>query len=238
MQVFIPLWIAEALFAGLFIVTGYPKATKKGFLFKMLACAVYTVNGLYAFSLTEKMYGYLILNGLLCGWIGDIFLGLDPFIIPKKNKKLSMTIFLIGGLFFLLGHAVYISAFLRLMLQSHAFRVLPFLLSFVCVLACFVLAFGLSKVKAGKLFVPLMVYAVCLAGMCALAICSALLVCNGQTVLQIVLIGAPLLFAFSDVTLALRCANEERFESLPMRSVSLGAYFLAQMLLGLTASLA
>ena len=51
---------------------------------------------------------------------------------------------------------------------------------------------------------------------------------------QAVLIAAPLLFAFSDVTLALRTVDKERFESLPMRAVCLAAYFLAQMLLGLS----
>lgn len=235
MKAFIPIWIAEAVFAGLFIVTGYPKATKKGFTFKMLACAVYMASGLYAYSLSAKTaYGVTILAGLVCGWIGDVFLGLDPFTEPRQNKKLSMTVFLIGGFFFLLGHIAYIVAFLRLMLERHAFRVLPFLLALGGVLLCFALVFGLAKVKAGKLLIPLTIYAVALASMCALAICTALLAYKGQSVVQCVLIPAPLLFAFSDVTLALRIADEERFESLPMRTVSLGAYFLAQMLLGLT----
>ena len=233
MQVFIPVWIAEAVLSALFIVAGYPESTKKGFVFKMLACALYTANGLYAFSLSEKaVYGVLILAGLACGWIGDAFLTLDPFIRRRQNRKLSMTFYIIGCIFFLFGHLAYIAAFLRLMRTPHAFRVLPFLLSFGGVLLCFALVYALSKVKAGKLFAPLTVYAAGLAGMCALAICAALLVFRGQTVLQAVLIAAPLLFAFSDVTLALCRADKERFGSLLMRTLCLTAYFLAQMLLG------
>lgn len=239
MQVFIPLWIAEALFAALFIVTGYPVSTKKGFVFKMIACALYTANGLYAYSLSaQTAYGVTILVGLVCGWLGDIFLALDPFAQARQNKKLSLILEAFGGLFFLLGHAAYMTAFARLMAEAHAFRFLTFAIAMGGTLVCFALAFGMSRVSAGKFTAAVAVYAVGLAGMCALAICAALSVFRGQTVLQIIMIAAPLLFAFSDVTLALRVADKERFESLPMRSVCLGAYFLAQMLLGLTIWLA
>ncbi len=239
MRVFIPIWIVEAVFAALFIVTGYPNATKKGFVFKMLACAVYTANGLYAYSTcAHTAYGATILAGLVCGWVGDVFLALDPFTQDRQDKKLSLILKAFGGLFFLLGHAAYMTAFARLMAEAHAFRFLTFAIAMGGMLVCFALVFGLCKVSAGKFNAAVAVYAVGLAGMCALAISAALLVFPGQTVLQIILIAAPLLFAFSDVTLALRVADAKRFESLPLRSVCLGAYFLAQMLLGLTILLA
>lgn len=235
MQVLIPIWIAEAVFAALFIVTGYPKATKKGFVFKMLACALYMANGLYAYSLSaHTAYGVTILAGLACGWLGDVFLALDPLTQDKQSKTLSLTLKAFGGLFFLLGHAAYMTAFARLMAEAHAFRFLTFAIAMGGMLVCFALVFGQSKVSAGKFTAAVAVYAVGLAGMCALAISAALLVFSGQTVLQTMLIAAPLLFAFSDVTLALRVADGERFESLPMRAFCLSAYFLAQMLLGLS----
>ena len=235
MRVFIPVWIAEAVFAALFIVTGYPKAVKKSFVFKMLACALYTAHGLYAYSLSaHTAYGVTILAGLVCGWLGDVFLALDPFAQDKQNKKLSLILKAFGGLFFLLGHAAYMTAFAHLMAEAHAFRFLTFAIAMGGMLVCFALVFGLCKVSAGRFTAAVAVYAVGLAGMCALAISAALPVFSGQTVLQIILIAAPLLFAFSDVTLALRVADKDRFESLPMRAVCLGAYFLAQMLLGLT----
>lgn len=239
MQVFIPIWIVEALFAALFIVTGYPKGTKKGFVFKMLACALYTANGLYAYSLSAKtVYGVTILAGLACGWLGDVFLSLHPFTQENQSRKLTLILRAFGGLFFLLGHAAYMAAFVHLLLSAHAFRFLPFAIAMGGVLACFALVFRFSKVSAGRFTAAIAVYAVGLAGMCALAINAALLVFSGRPVPQIILIAAPLLFAFSDVTLALRVADSKRFESLPMRTVSLGAYFLAQMLLGLTVWLA
>ena len=235
MSVFIPLWIAEALFAALFIVFGYPDATKKGFVCKMVACVLYIANGIYAWSLCgHASYGVMILTGLAGGLVGDVFLALDPFLQRKNNRKLRLALKMFGGLFFLLGHAAYMIAFARLLAQAHAFRYLTFALAMGCVLVCFALVFGLCKVSAGKFTPAIAVYAAGLAGMCALAICAALLVFRGNTVLQCMLFAAPLLFAFSDATLALRVADKDRFESLPMRSFSLGAYFLAQMLLGLS----
>ena len=50
-------------------------------------------------------------------------------------------------------------------------------------------------------------------------------------------IAAPR-FAFPDVTLALRYADEERFGSLTMRAVCLVPYFPVQMLPGLSVRLA
>ena len=239
MQVFIPIWIVEALFAALFIVTGYPKGTKKGFVFKMLACALYTANGLYAYSLSAKtVYGVTILAALACGWLGDVFLSLHPFTQENQSRKLTLSMNAIGGVFFLLGHAAFMTAFARLMLDAHAFRLLTFAIAFGGMLVCFAQVFRLCRVSAGRFTAAIAVYAVGLAGMCALAINAALLVFSGRPVPQIILIAAPLLFAFSDVTLALRVADSKRFDSLPMRTVSLGAYFLAQMLLGLTVWLA
>ena len=239
MQVFVPIWIAEAVCAALFILAGYPITTKKSFTFKMLSCVLYMANGLYAYSLSAKgAYGVTILVGLAFGWLGDVFLALDPFVRHKQNRKLSLVLFVIGGFFFLLGHIAYMAAFLRLLLSAHAFRVLPFLLTWGGVLLCIALTFILCKVKAGKFFVPIAIYAAGLSGMCALAICCAVLVFGGHTVTQCILIAAPLLFAFSDVTLALRSMDKERFESLTMRSICLVPYFLAQMLLGLSVWLA
>jgi hypothetical protein len=180
----------------------------------------------------------MILAGLVGGFLGDIFLAIDPFTRDKQSRKLSLAMKAFGGLFFLLGHVAYMAAFTRLLAEAHAFRFLTFALAMGCVLVCFALVFGLCKVSAGKFTPAIAVYAAGLAGMCALAICAALLVFDGNAVLQCILFAAPLLFAFSDVTLALRVADSKRFDSLPMRTVSLGAYFLAQMLLGLTVWLA
>lgn len=235
MQIFIPLWIVESVFVGLFIPAGHPLTTKKSFALKMAACALFMANGLYAYSLSaHTAYGVTVLLGLAGGWIGDVFLALDPFVRHKQNRRLSIVLFAIGGFCFLLGHLAYMAAFTCLLRASHAFRILPFLLAFGGVLLCFALTFALAKVKAGKFFVPVVLYAAGLACMCALAICCALSVFPGQTVLQAVLIAAPLLFAFSDVTLALQNADKERFGTLTMRAVCLVPYFLAQMLLGLS----
>ncbi|MBQ7542632.1 MAG: hypothetical protein IJT44_10120 [Clostridia bacterium] len=232
---FFPIWIAEALFTALFIVAGHPISTKKGFVFKMIACALFFANGMYAFSMSGKTeYGITVLVGLAAGWIGDVFLALDPFIRGKQSKKLSTTIFLFGGAFFLIGHFAYITAFARLLFIRHAFRVLPFVAAWIGICAVMALAIRLSKIPCGKLAVPIAVYAVFLGCMFALAVCAALLLYSGQTVMSCILIGAAALFVLSDVTLAIKSADRERFGSLRLRIVCLAAYFLAQMLFGVS----
>ncbi len=232
MGMIISLWIAEGLFAALFIVAGYPRSTKIGFAFKMAAGAIYMANGIYSFKINGTSFGVILLAALFFGLLGDIFLTLDPFIQDETNSRLKIVLPGIGGLFFLLGHAAYMFAFIQLLRTSDAFRFLPFAAAFGGVMACFILVFVLCKVKAGKFLAPIIVYMAFLAGTCALGICSALLTKDVMTVTRCIFISAPLLFAFSDVTLALQTADKKRFKTLTMRTVCLASYFLAQMLFG------
>lgn len=235
MKVLIILWIAEAVFAALFILTGHPVSTKSGFWFKMAACGLFIANGLYAFLLSGKTeYGVTISAGLIAGCIGDVFLALDPFIRDRKDKKLSLTLFVIGGAFFLIGHFAYITAFARMLYTTKTFRFLPFAAAWGGILIVMALVIRLSGIHAGKIAIPIAVYAVFLGCMFALAVCAATFRYTGQIVMQSILIGAAALFVTSDVTLALKSADKTRFGSLGMRMLCLVAYFLAQMMFGLS----
>ena len=235
MKLFIPLWIAEAVFAALFMVAGHPISTKKGFGFKMVACALYLGNALYAFSLSAKTaFGVTILIGILGGLIGDVFLSIDPLIREKHSKKAVFTCFLFGGLFFLGGHIAYLTAFLRLLLEADAFRFLPFAALCGGLLLIFALLLRITDIHAGKYTLPVAIYACGLCCMFALSVCTALFVTANQPILQAILIAAPILFVASDVTLAMKTADRKRFGSLGFRVFSLSTYFLAQMLFGIS----
>ena len=120
--IIIILSAAEMFFAYKFIMAGWPESTKKGFAFKMLASAVFVAAGVYAFMSVpaKSFYSKAILAGLVAGFVGDIFLTLDPFIKDKKSKMNTAAI-IIGGLCFLFGHICYIGAFVKEMLARNAF---------------------------------------------------------------------------------------------------------------------
>ena len=113
MITFLILLLPECIFTFLFIKAGYPASTKKGFFFKMCACAVFLLNGALAYYPDFSSYGRLIMIALIAGFIGDIFLTMDPFLTMEKSKKLSMFFIIIGGAAFLAGHVIYFTALMR-----------------------------------------------------------------------------------------------------------------------------
>lgn len=228
------LFILEAVFTWLFIKAGWPESTKAGFVFKMFACAVFLANGFYAFRSTEiRYYSLAIFAGLVAGFIGDIFLTLDPFIKDKKSK-VNMVVIIIGGICFLFGHIAYILAFVRTLISKGLFRI-----AFICAVwagafVLFVIIRALLKVKFGKLTAPVFAYAAVIIFMLSCAVCLAVYGIEGKPLAKTALIAAPVLFIVSDFSLVLKFFDKERFNTLPVRAINLGTYFLSQMLLGLS----
>ena len=232
------LFAADAVFAVLFIKAGYPESTKKGFVFKMFASCIFLITGIYSASPPGcGRYSYLIIAALCAGLIGDVFLTFDPFIKDKSNKKKSAFFVLLGGLFFIAGHGIYIAAFAGELKKGGAFRLPVFLagaaLAFVSV---FALIF-ISKVKPGKALAAIAVYAAAISCMFAMGLCLALGGEFPSNAARVFLIAAPLLFIISDSSLLLKAFDKERFDNLAVRSVNLGTYYLAQMLFAVTAGL-
>ena len=228
------LFILEAVFAWLFIKAGWPESTKKGFRFKMCACVIFLINGFYAFRSTEiRYYSLAIIAGLIAGFIGDIFLTLDPFIKDKKSKA-NMVVIIIGGICFLFGHIAYILAFVRTLLNKNLFK--PALVCAVWA-GVFILFLAIKlalRVKFGKLTAPVFAYAVIIIFMLSCAVCLAVYGIEGSFPVKAALIAAPVLFIVSDFSLVLKFFDKERFNTLPVRIINLGTYFLSQMLLGLS----
>ena len=234
-MLYILLFCAEAVFAALFIKAGYPEATKKGFVFKMISSTIFLLCGIYSAYPFESRYGKLIVIALALGLLGDIFLTFDPFIKDKNDKKKSAFFILLGGLFFLSGHIVYMIAFAGEIKARGAFSASVFIaFALLAFAGVFALIF-ISKVKPGKALAPIGVYAAAISCMFAMGVCLALGCFTGNLIAQILLIAAPLLFIVSDSSLLLEFFDKERFNTMTVRSINLGTYFLAQMLFGLSA---
>ena len=233
MIVYIFLFIAEAIFAFLFIKMGYPEATKKGFSFKMCAAAVFVLNGIYAyFQGVKGAYAISIIIALIFGFFGDLFLALNPFFKNKESKLLTFFV-LLGGAFFLLEHVTYIVTFAKELKEKAAFNAFIFVGILLLVLIIGVVLTAFLKLKLGKFTIPIIIYALAISSMLAISVCLAI---NGSSniKLQIILCTAPILFIISDSTLALKIFDKKRFDTMLVRTINLSTYFLAQMLFGLS----
>ena len=234
MIVYILLFVAEAIFASLFIKFGYPQATKKGFTFKMLAAAVFVLNGIYTYYQGEKTtFAISIIIALIFGFWGDLFLALNPFVKNKENSKLITVFVLIGGVFFLLEHVTYIVTFAKELKEKDAFNAFVFGGVLLAVLIIAVVLAVVLKLKLGKFTVPIIIYALAISSMLAISICLAVNA-SGNIQLQAILIPAPILFVISDSTLVLKIFDKKRFDNMPVRAINLSTYVLAQMLFGLS----
>lgn len=233
MMVYILLFIAEAIFSSLFIKEGFPKATKKGFCFKMCAATVFVLHGIYAYSQGIKdAFAISIIVALVFGFFGDLFLALSPF-IKNKESKLLIFYMLLGGLFFLSEHVTYIVTFAKELKKEDAFNAVIFGGVLLAVLIIGVVLTVTLKLKLGKFTVPIIIYAIAISSMLAISICLAVKA-GGNIKLQAILIAAPILFVISDSTLVLKIFDKKRFDNMPVRIINLGTYFLAQMLFGLS----
>ena len=233
LEIFAALFVLEAFFAFKFIMAGWPESTKKGFVYKMFASAVFVAAGIYSFvSVKEKsFYATAILCGLILGFTGDIFLTLDPFIKDKKSKMNTAAI-IIGGACFLFGHICFISAFVREMLARDAFSPVVTAAVWAGVMLVILGLKLILNIKAGKLTIPVFIYAAVIAFMAACAVCLAKSLATD--IPKAIIIAAPFLFILSDFSLMVKFFDGERFNTLPVRALNLGSYYLSQMLLAVS----
>ncbi|MCL2195881.1 MAG: lysoplasmalogenase [Oscillospiraceae bacterium] len=191
---------------------------------KMIAATLFLVAGfLSAAQRTSPINSAvtIMLIGLGLGWLGDLLLGLDPF-VPEKRKN---TVLVSGGIPFFLGHVAYIvvlAAFAPLNL---------WLLPLLAVLPILILIMH-RVFDLGKMLVPFLLYSLILGAMMMFTINVALL--GGPLGRLMILPGV--LFAISDSVLFLnKKIREKRGESMPvLHFVCLIPYFSAQSLFALS----
>lgn len=153
-------------------------------------------------------YRKLIVAGIVLGLVGDVT-------ICAKDG------FVFGMIWFALGHLAYIAALLQI--TEHPFWAIPvFIVLYGLVL---VVALRLRE-KAGKLFVPILVYAAVIATMFSLAASSVTTSCGP------LLLIAALLFTESDSMLAFGKVVKEL--NTTQELVCEYCYFIAQSLFAIS----
>ena len=92
----------QAVFSPLFLKYMWPRKNKWSLLYKMLCSLLFVATGFLAVNIADNhtRFAQMVIIGLLCGFVGDFFLGLNG----KAN-------FVIGTLFFLTNHILYCYAY-------------------------------------------------------------------------------------------------------------------------------
>jgi len=159
----------------------------------------------------------LMLVGLGLGWLGDLLLGLDPFVRPEHRNITLIS----GGIPFFLGHVAYIVVLTWLAPLN--LWLLPLLLVLPILILIMHRVFDLEK-----MLLPFLAYSLVLGAMMMFTINIAIL--GGP--LGRVLILPGVLFAISDSVLFLnKKIREKRGESVPaLHFACLIPYFSAQAL--------
>ena len=228
--------VAEVVFSTFFCSAGWPESTKKGFYYKMAASSVFLLFGILCGRFAgEETYRNLIIAGLALGWVGDVFMTFDPFLV-NKSKVAKAAAGITGGLAFLAGHICYIVAFVRLLSPVSRKTVCIFAAAVAALMCVVIIIKQALKVALGKIAPAVAVYAVMLLSMLSLAWILAFTGGKIPAFGAAVAAGA-LLFVVSDFTLALKLFAGKRFDTLNVRRIYIYTYFFAQLLIAGTLAL-
>lgn len=208
----------------------YFKINKKMLLLlKTATSACFVLLGILAyFHRNDRNYYYFILIfiGLVCGFFGDILLGLRH--IDKADKK---KLFIAGMALFLLGHICYAGAFLALFKKGWLM-----LCIFVAVI---IIAAGIAYKrhfirlhKTGKAISAYLVF------LCTVLVIAAINVgYNPNTSNMVILIGAAS-FIISDIILyIIYFANGENRPMKCIKTINIITYYLAESLFAISTAL-
>lgn len=218
-------WIVLFVLISLVLAAAYTRLTYMAspqvkLLSKTLASLSFVVLGLLCASFVGKTaYGTLVCLGLIFGALGDALLEMTECRPDRKNG-----FFLAGIAAFLLGHLMYIPAFLT---AVHA-RVSQFVLGLILFGVLFALQFPL-KLRLGRAQWPVYLYGAIVALMAGCAICSAFISASVRSALM--LLGGAL-FLISDTFLLIRLFSP--YKKWWFGTVVLATYYPAQILLALS----
>ncbi|MBQ9012181.1 MAG: lysoplasmalogenase [Bacilli bacterium] len=209
--------------ALLFTYTDYKNQYKKAVTLKFLSTLSIAFLSFISFNKVNtcsKLYFLLIFLGIICGLIGDTLLALDK-VYMRKNKNY----FLSGLISFLVGHILYITAFILIM----DINKYDFIFAVIYILIAYYIR-SKSKLDFNRLEIPILIYALVITLMFG-KVTSILLFLNNQPLNILVFIGG-LLFIISDSILVFDIFGEKRNELLPIYCHL--SYFPAQMMFALS----
>lgn len=94
----------EFVFVPLFLKVMWPNPSWKSLMLKMICATLFVAVGVLSVFIADNhsQFAYTMLIGLAFGWLGDFFLHVNT----------TQTCFIIGFISFLVGHFVYIRAYI------------------------------------------------------------------------------------------------------------------------------
>lgn len=230
-------YILFFIFVPLYDKAYWPEPTKKSLACKMVAATMFVGIGFLGMEITgnESYYANTMLIGLILGWIGDLFMHIPH---PPNNPRMSVVY--IGATSFLIGHIFYVVAFVKsamALTTEYKFFTIPEIIAFFVIFIAFALMLEpVFKFKYANKFmkVTLHLYSIFLIVMliksCAFGISYFISGAENGLLAMLILIAGAIFFFISDFTLGLRLIGGAKGNK-TVKTVSLYAYFIAQLLL-------
>lgn len=191
------------------------------FLIKSIASFCFLAMGIVAVWLADNLeiWHIAIVVALLCGLMGDIFLATDGLV----KKEYLEPLLLVGLLFFLIGHVIYIIVYFSI---ADSFNLL-----FLIIVGIFpLIMFGIIKTKfmePKKAILPIIIYSAIIGLMVATA--TNLFVGSSFSKQSTLIFIGALLFTCSDLLLAFyNFGNRKKCNILAY--IYMPAYYIAQTL--------
>lgn len=223
--------IVQIIFVPLFLKAQWPGACRKSLTYKMICATAFLSMGILSMQIAgnKSDYAVLMLVGLVFGWLGDFFLHI------KSNQKC----FAIGFCNFLVGHIVYIVAYIKtlpLISESYKFFNLYEIISAAIILIVAVIGFVKFKVQLTMLILKIgvCVYSLLLMTMylkaSSLGMCYWLSGGSFGIIAFLVLNIGSLCFMLSDASLGIIMFGGQK-RNKPLKVFNIVTYFVAQSLL-------
>lgn len=229
---FLMCLVLEAVFVPWFLKAMWPQKCFKSLVLKMICATLFVAVGVLSIFISgnTSSYALTMLAGLVFGWIGDYFLHAKP----------SNVYFVIGFSSFLIGHLVYIAAYMstlpKLFPEYGHFNLSEFITGAVIVIVSYIFAVYVIKMKFNPKPVKYAValYAVILVTMFLKAsVLGVKLWLSGASNglwAMIVLVLGSFFFVLSDASLAVILFGGKN-KSYPLKIFNIVTYFWGQIML-------
>lgn len=224
--------VLEAIFTPWYLKALWPQKCFKSLVLKMICASLFVAVGVLSVFIAgnTSQYAIMMLVGLAFGWVGDYFLHAKP----------SNTYFAIGFTSFLIGHLVYIAAYVitlpKLFPEYKMFNLVEILIGAVILAISFAIAIFAIKMKFNPKPVKyaVVLYAVIIVTMflkaSALGIKYYLSGAEGGIYAALVLTAGSFFFVLSDASLAVILFGGKG-KSYPLKIFNIVTYFWGQIML-------
>lgn len=223
----IALVIAQIAAAACYIIFTKSGYNTKTLITKTAASCIFLLTGIAAGVYSGNLhstYATLLLIAFACSVIGDFFLHGNP-----PTVKI-----IIGGLGFLSAHVLLITSFICTVsgFGKRSFMTVKEILVMLSLFALFAVLYFTLKLNAGKLLVPIIIYALVLCFMFTKAFILGIsfLGLGSKAAGVLIILGAGF-FVASDSMLGISFLGNKTYKK---QSVCMGIYYLAQTLLALS----